>query len=366
MGKYMTHLEVSDPIRYTLTQWHKSGGITVLLLASFRLIWRFTHKPPALPAGTNQFEKFASHLTHMTLYLLMVVLPVSGWVMVSASPLDIQTVLYGVLPWPHISYFTAFPEREMIEGQAALVHLWLGNIILLLVVLHTSAALFHQWVHKDNLISRMVVSDFHRKSGDLGHGLVAGVLLAAAAGLFLTFTVKNQGVSIAVQGTADLVNETNASTQQTPGPATVGFTAVQSGSPVIGEFTDVEVELFIDKQALESSSLSATVMTGSVKSSDTQLEATMVTRNWFASKEFPQATFKSSGFVQNNESNYLVTGELTIRGISHTVEFELLLEEGVGRGEFNIDRSDFSIGDGGQDHFVDKEVAVWFTVHDSG
>ncbi len=369
MGKYMTHLEVSDPLRYTVTQWHKSAGITVLLLASFRLIWRFTHKPPTLPQGTSRFAKAASHLAHMALYLLMVVIPVSGWVMVSASPLNIQTLLFGIVPWPHISYFTALPEREIVAEQAALTHLWLGNTIIFLVVLHTSAALFHQWIRKDRLISRMVISDFHRRSGDLGHGIVAGVLLAVAAGLFLTVTVNNQKVQTAGKDTAtDLVAETsgNSSADQTLVAATVGFTAVQSGNLVVGEFTDVEVELSIDKQAPESSSLSATVMTGSVNSNDTQLDSTMVTRNWFGSKEFPHATFQSTGFEQTGDSNYLVTGELTIRDISNVVEFDLWLEEGIGSAEFPINRRDFGIGDGGQDEFVEAEVMVRFTVRDSG
>lgn len=359
MGKYMTHLEVDDPLRYTLTQWHKSFGITVLFLALFRVIWRFTHRPPALPDGTHRFEKLGSRLTHFALYLLMVVIPVSGWVMVSASPLNLETLLFGVIPWPHISYFTSLPEREQIAEQSALLHLWLGNITLLLVMLHTVAALFHQWVHKDNLISRMVVSDVHRKSGDLSHALVPGLLLAAAGGLFLTVSLNSQGV---------IPSAANNSEDPSGGsdvPSTVGFTATQSGDLLAGEFTDVKVELSLDEQAIESSTLSATVMTGSVFSNDAQLDATMVTSDWFASEEFPQATFQSSSFEKTGDTIYTVTGELSIRGNTHTVEFDLVLEDAVGHGEFIINRTDYGIGDGGQDEFVDQEVLLRFKVRNS-
>ncbi len=375
MGKYMTHLEVDDPLRYTLTQLHKSVGITVLLLALFRFFWRITHKPPALPNSASSFERVASHLTHLLMYLLMVVIPISGWVMVSSSPLNLETVLYGVIPWPHISFLTTTPDREMIAEQSALLHMWLGNGILLLVLMHISAALFHQWVRKDQLISRMVVSDYHRKSGDSNHGLVAGVLMAAAGGLYLISAIDGRS---GVPGSAGadsiaLVGSDKATTNQNltemaaqAGASTAGFTAVQSGAPLDGEFGDVRLALSLDKEKVTSASLTAVVMTGSVKTDDAQLDATMVTSDWFASEEFPEATFNSTGFVQTGDSSYTVTGDLTIRGNTNTVMFELVLEQGVGRGEFTINRSDYGVGDAGQDEFVDPDVVIRFTVPNSG
>lgn len=365
MGKYMTHLEVDDPLRYTLTQLHKSVGITLLLLALFRVFWRLTHKPPALPESTTGFEKIGSQLTHAALYLLMVVIPVSGWIMVSASPLNMETVLFGVVPWPHISFLTTVSDREVVADRAVLIHTWLANGILLLVLLHTIAALFHQWVRKDRLISRMVVSSFHRNAGDLNNGLVAGVLIAAAGSVFLVSTMNTQ--SVAGQGilggvSAADTSEPAAATDRMP--ATAGFAAVQTGEPLIGEFGEVQATLKLDKQAPEASSLIAVVMTGSVKSNDAQLDATMVTADWFASEEFPESTFQSTGFEQTSESAYMVTGDLTLKGNTRSVQFELLLEDGVGGGEFTINRSDFGVGDDGQDDFVDDEVVIRFSVPD--
>ena len=88
MGKYMTHLEETDPLRFTLTQWHKSFGITVLFLAALRVIWRFTHKPPALPVNTPRFERVASHAAHLLMYLLMVVIPLSGCLLYTSDAAD--------------------------------------------------------------------------------------------------------------------------------------------------------------------------------------------------------------------------------------------------------------------------------------
>lgn len=365
MGKYMTHLEIDDPLRYTLTQLHKSLGITVLLLAIFRLFWRLTHKPPALPDSATAFERFASHATHLMLYLLMVVIPVTGWVMVSASPLNIDTLLYGVVPWPHISFLTTAPDRETIAEQSALVHTWLGNGVLLLVLLHTVAALFHQWVRKDHLISRMMVSEVHQRSGDINHGLVAGVLMAAAGGVFLTSTIDGQiGISGSMLEDTNAGNSSAAETNSIS-PATAGFTTVQSGEPVIGEFGDVQAKLILDSENLQASSLMATVLTGSVKSNDAQLDATMVTSEWFASEQFPEAAFESTGFEQKGAALYAVTGDLTIRGNTNPVAFDLVLENELGSGEFTILRSEFGVGEDWQDEWVDEEVVIRFTVPNS-
>ena len=380
MGKYMTHLDETDPLRFTLTQWHKSFGITVFFLAVVRVLWRFTHRPPALPVNTPHFQSAASHATHLLMYLLMVVIPVSGWVFVSVSPLNLETVLYGVVPWPHISFLSSIPEKEALSVQAGQLHMWLANTLLLLILLHVCAALFHQLVQRDRLLSRMWVSDGHRDARDLNHGIVAGFLLIFAGGLFL-YDSTNQAESVnedvvsandsGVSGAGESVTDSssaassansNAVSGTASVPAQVGFTAIQSSAPLIGKFTEVSVDLFIDEANPERSTLSATVATASVSSGDSQLDGTMVTSGWFASDEFPEATFLSSTFEQIDNSSYRVTGDMTIKGTTREVEFVLLLEAGVGRGEFSIDRVDYGVGDQGQDEFVNPIVVIQFSV----
>ena len=366
MGKYMTHLEETDPLRFTLTQWHKSFGITVLFLAALRVIWRFTHKPPALPVNTPRFERVASHAAHLLMYLLMVVIPLSGWVFVSVSPLNLETLLFTIIPWPHISFLSSMPEREALAAQAGLVHMWLANTLLLLVIVHVCAAFFHQIVQRDGLISRMLMSDSHRDTHDLNHGIIAGILLAGAGGLFLydsidkTESVNNTGV-VSTSESDDLSNDSGAAGIV----AAVGFTAIQSGQPLVGTFNEVTVDLFINDAEPELSELSATVATATVSTGDSQMDGTIVTADWFAADEFPEAAFMSSNFEKNDNNSYTVTGDMTIRGTTRPVEFVLSLEAGVGRGEFTINRRDFGIGDAGQDEFVDSEVMIEFAVQSS-
>lgn len=358
MGKYMTHLEAADPWRFTLTQWHKSLGITVMFLILLRVIWRLMHKPPALPPGTASFERLASKLTHGFMYLLMVLIPVSGWAMVSASPLNIETLLYGVIHWPHLSFLSSAADKELLADRSLLLHVWFANTLLVLVILHVAAALFHQFYHRDELISRMVIAEVHREARDLNHGVIVGALLAGACALFLANAVTvDNGVA-----TAAKTDASRQATNQTEVAATAGFTAMQLGTPVNGQFGNVQIDLTINEDQPELSSLSASVFTGDVSTGDSQMDATIVTADWFAADEYPQATFKSDTFIHLSPGNYQVTGDLTIKDNTRSVDFELSVEEGIGRGAFEINRSEFGVGDAGQDEFVDQQVVVRFEV----
>ena len=88
-------------------QLHKSIGLTVLLLTALRLLWRFTHKPPPLPAGMASWERFSAKAAHWAFYILMVVVPLSGWTYVSSQwadgkPLNVPTLWFGLFHVPHL------------------------------------------------------------------------------------------------------------------------------------------------------------------------------------------------------------------------------------------------------------------------
>jgi len=135
---------------------------------------------------------------------------------------------------------------------------------------------------------------------------------------------------------------------------------------VIGRFTEIDVSLSLDTSELDAATLTASVATASVETGDSQLDGTMVTTDWFASDEYPMATFVSEQFSVVGESTYTVVGELTIRGVAMPVEFELMLQDNnIGAGVFAINRSDYGIGDAGQDEFVEQKVIIRFEVPNS-
>lgn len=140
------------PNRFALYQLHKSFGILVLIFSVLRLIWRLTHKPPALPNGMSSLEIAAAKFTHIAFYVIMIGMPLLGWAMVSASPIPIPTRIFDTLPWPNMPGIT---RNEATADFFKMLHHNIGKLTIALIALHIGAALKHQFVNKDGLLSRM-------------------------------------------------------------------------------------------------------------------------------------------------------------------------------------------------------------------
>ena len=148
LGFYMHDLPLS-PAKLQLYSWHKWAGVTLFLLALFRLFWRATHLPPELPATMSLFTRLAAHGAHAALYGLMLVIPLSGWLMSSAK--GFTTVWFGVLPLPDLVGKDAALGEQL---QAA--HVWLNYALLALVAAHFAAALKHRLIDRDDILDRML------------------------------------------------------------------------------------------------------------------------------------------------------------------------------------------------------------------
>jgi cytochrome b561 len=138
---------------------HKSIGITVLLLTLVRIGWRFTSRPPPLPDTLRPWEKWAAKATHLLFYVIMLGMPLSGWAMVSASPLIKvhPTVLYGVLHWPAVPY--GHLDSDTLHGLRKLfgrTHAILAWVAYFTIALHVLAALKHQLIDRDDVMGRML------------------------------------------------------------------------------------------------------------------------------------------------------------------------------------------------------------------
>ena len=158
MGLTMTHVKLAPVDKFKLYQLHKSVGLTILVLALLRLVWRLVHRPPALPAGMPRWERGAAEATHVVLYGFMIGLPLVGWALVSASRFNLPTVLYGVLPWPHIPVLAGLPgaTKAWLEPVLAWVHADGAYLLIGFIALHAGAALRHYLVERDSILQRMI------------------------------------------------------------------------------------------------------------------------------------------------------------------------------------------------------------------
>ncbi len=152
MGLYMADLPFS-PQRLKLYNWHKWAGVTVLALSTLRLLWRLTHRPPALPQAVTLsmpgWQMRAYHATHGLMYALFFIVPLVGWAYSSAAGFPI--VWFGVLALPDfVSADKALAELIKPFHQIS------AFALAALVVLHVGAALKHHWIDKDGLLNRML------------------------------------------------------------------------------------------------------------------------------------------------------------------------------------------------------------------
>ncbi len=147
LGVYMHELPVS-PDKLKLYSYHKWIGITILMLAAARVMWRTTYTPPALPASMAQWQHRVTHIVHGLLYVLILAIPLSGWLMSSAK--GFQTVWFGVLPLPDL-----VGKDKALGELLAEVHQVLNFSLLVLVFLHVAAALKHHFIERQPFLQRM-------------------------------------------------------------------------------------------------------------------------------------------------------------------------------------------------------------------
>ncbi len=150
LGFYMSDLPLS-PEKLKLYSWHKWAGVSLFLLAVIRLGWRITHTPPAMPVQMPQLQRKAAVGFHFILYLLMFIIPLSGWLMSSAK--GYQTVWFGVLPLPDL-----IPKNKEVGDILQQLHEALNIVLIGIVVIHVVAALKHHFVDKDDVLKQMLPS----------------------------------------------------------------------------------------------------------------------------------------------------------------------------------------------------------------
>jgi cytochrome b561 len=149
LGFYMSDMPLSpDKLQYYA--WHKWAGVSVFVLVWLRLAWRIAHRPPPLPERMPAAMQWAAHAGHFALYVLMIAIPLSGWLMSSAK--GVQTVWFGVLPIPDL----LGKDKELGHTLAEL-HEALNIGLLLLIAGHAGAALWHHFFHKDDTLRRMLL-----------------------------------------------------------------------------------------------------------------------------------------------------------------------------------------------------------------
>jgi len=381
---------------YALFQLHKSIGFTILFLSVARLAWRFMHAPPPLPSHMKAWEKTASHLVHIGFYVIMIGLPMTGWLLVSTSKISIPTVLFGVMPMPHLPFLSelAVTTKAMLNDAAGAGHGLLALLTCLLLVLHVGAVLKHQVIVKDNVFARMAVG---ARAGITEPRLwlvgILGLLVMWSAYVYMpTLPAKATPVDVEPEETVIATEVTEqpaavdnvASAKATPSVATetqpmtvdaspviatvaevkaiplsqwlvnknaqLGLSTEWTGEPILGSFKQWSADIVFSPDDLKNSSLTVKVDLASVATGDEQRDSALPSADWFDVANHPTAVFTASRFKKVAEGSYKADGTLSLRDktapLVLSFKLKIVGDKATAKGSTTLDRTVFGVGQG--------------------
>ncbi len=148
---FVAHDVESISTRFTLMQWHKSFGVLLLTLTVLRLLWLHMGPRPPLPDALKPWERAAVHISHIGLYVLLLVMPIIGWLSVSTSTKGIPTEIFSLFTLPHLMQ----PDdglHELFEE----IHEILAFVLMGFIAVHAAAAIKHHVILKNDVLRRML------------------------------------------------------------------------------------------------------------------------------------------------------------------------------------------------------------------
>lgn len=148
LGLTMVDLPTS-PHKIATYALHKSIGLTLLALVALRLLWRLYAGAPAEVPGTPRWQGIAATLAHWALYALLLAMPITGWIVNSATGFPLQW--FGLVNLPAL----VARDHDLHERMTA-VHEFLFWTLVALATLHALAALHHHFIQRDATLVRML------------------------------------------------------------------------------------------------------------------------------------------------------------------------------------------------------------------
>jgi cytochrome b561/polyisoprenoid-binding protein YceI len=367
---------------YRMFQVHKALGFLVLALTLIRIVWRLGHRPPPLPDGMKRWEVFAARATHAAFYALLLVLPLSGWVYVSAGwavaedqALEVATSWFGLFPIPHIGPVAGLAEeaRRTVAFRANGAHQLLSWGVVALITLHVGAALKHRIINRDTVLASILPWTKRNAIASAKEREERWPALLACLALTATLVVTGATMptlpprQIAAQSnhaigpgaTADrpIVAGTATAWTVDPSASAIRFFGTHAGADFTGRFADWKASIWFDPADLPGSKAFVDVSTGSARTLDATQESSLKGAEWFDPVRHPTARFEASTFRVLGGNRYEAIGTLRVKVVSIPVilRFTFSEEGGVAtvKGQLTLDRIALDLG------LVSDAAAYW-------
>lgn len=361
--------EDKDTFLLNRANLHKSIGILILLLTFLRVGLRLAYKAPPEPP-MPKWQALAAKALHLGFYLVMIALPLSGWLMVSTSAREIP--FFGIA-WPHLPV----PQNHETHETFETVHGLLAKLIFYVMIpLHVLAALKHQFVDKDTVVEHMVPGLTPRPILNYRWLLPIGVVgLAVALGFGIyRGTPLNEGKEAppppteaaaeaasveapasAVASSAETVSSASSAAAVTnwivdKSATTIAFATTFSGEAINGGFSSYTANIAFDPAQLDKSHVKVTIDLASVNSGDGDRDGTLKSDAFFNVAATPRAIYEASSFTKTDATHFVARGRLTMHGTTKPLNlpFTLNIKSGVATmsGTVDLDRTAFGVGTG--------------------
>lgn len=365
LGFWM-HAAIEDPDSRSAAvgafQWHKSLGLLILGLSLLRGLWRLRHPPPPHPTGGWQGRLAGA--VHGLLYLLMLLIPLSGWLMVSAqwrgeAPLTVPTFWFGLLEVPDLLSLAVAPEwlRQLVWGLSLRVHESLVWTMIVLLCGHVGAALWH--LRSSPPVFRMTWRQPPAASPTRSGRVVWGVVAMITVFACLLFATPFQGSTTA--------GATGDGQSEPPGLAAldaritadlprwqvlhesshIQFNGEQASKPFSGHFGHWEALIAMNPEQPATAQLAVRVKTGSATDGVPLHDRTLKEAEWFDVARHPWAAFDLSEATPTDQGAVQLTGTLRIKDRSVLVSGLSMTVEGAAmriRGAVVLDRAQLDLG----------------------
>lgn len=351
---------------------HKTVGVAVLILALGRILWTLSQPRPRPLHPNRRAETFLAETVHWALYLGMVIMPLSGWLLHSAAPGGFSRIL-----WPLGQRLPLVPQDAALSDRFAAFHETGWWVLAGLVALHVAGALKHVLIDRDGTLARMAGDPESAPQPPqaprrpLVHVLAALLALGlwAATALLSAEAPEETAPAATTQPAATQPAAPTTATTAAQGTAwtvrqgTLGIEVTQGGNPVQGTFGGWTADIDYDPATgsghvevlIDVASLSLGAVSDSAKGPD-----------FLNAPAHPQARFDARILPPQTQGGpHVVQGTLTIAGkpVETTLPFELTIDgdRATARGTLTVDRRDFGVGAGYADEStVGFGVAIRF------
>jgi len=347
-GFYMVDIP-DGALKFQIYGWHKSVGLLIIFLAGLRGVWRLFNKPP-LPLDTHQkWEKSTSKIVHFLLYMMMVAMLLSGWIMSDTGPYPLK--FFG-LPVPNI-----FSESSLAAQYADSVHEIIAYVLVCLIMFHILGAIKHHVIDQDKTLIRMIPNVRKR----IWKPILIIFLVFIGSGILRFGFIEKQGKEVIVAERIEKSVTQEETEVEKINPYTWSIVEDQSeikfvvdiyNSKLESTFSQFNGPIIFNENDLAASHADININLKTVDSGDAERNAQMIGEEWFNVADQSIANFKTVKFQKIEKGHYIAVGNLKLAGQEKLISFPFTLDivkDAKGKrayiqGQFTINRLDFDLG----------------------